>query len=180
MRRKNIQQNGVAKTKPQNTSLHDFVPKVFRRSPTSSGIHDVVPLRVSRVETPWNSSASTSENEWESKGTHIKYMKYEEFKTALTDISAITAYTRVTYPIMWPKSKYFTGSGTERVFWAEKRSKFPALNRIYDRDEFSRPIRCSARNLWSGNHPSEQKAFLTCRLVLTCFCKLMSALAAIN
>ena len=129
---------------------------------------------------PWNTSASTSENEWESKGTHITYMEYEEFKTALTDISAITAYTPVMYPIMWPKSKHFTGSDAERDFWAEKRSKFPALNRIHDRDEFRRPIRCSARNMWSGNHPSEQKAVLTCRLVLTWFCELMSALAAIN
>ena len=84
MRHENIQQNGVAKTKHENTSVHVFVPKVFRRAPTSSGIHDVVPLRVSRVETPrvhtWNSSASISENEWDSKGTHIKYMEYEEFK----------------------------------------------------------------------------------------------------
>ena len=37
MRHENIQQNGVAKTKPENTSVHVCAAKVFRRAPTSSG-----------------------------------------------------------------------------------------------------------------------------------------------
>ena len=36
----------------KNLSVHVCLAKVFRRSPTSSGIHLLVPLRVSRVATP--------------------------------------------------------------------------------------------------------------------------------
>ena len=119
---------------------------------------------------PWNCSAATSEKcGWESEGSHEKYWK-----------DAITAYTRVTYPIMWPKSKRFTASGAERAFGAESHSKFPALNWIHDRDDFSRPIRCSTRKTPSGSRPLKQKPFLACRIVLTRSLELMSAFAAIN
>ena len=53
MRYENIQQqNGVAKTNPVTISVHVCGKKVLRRSPTSSGIHLVVLLRVSRGTAP--------------------------------------------------------------------------------------------------------------------------------
>ena len=52
MRYENVRQNGVAKKKPENMSVHACVTKVLRLSPTSSGIDLVFFLRVSWVTTP--------------------------------------------------------------------------------------------------------------------------------